>query len=141
VYLLDTNVVSELRQRRARPPDRAVLDWFTAVPAEQTHISVLTMFELELGVLLSERRDPAAGRVLRDWMTELVHGGFKGRVIPVDPAVASDAARLHVPDPRPEIDSLLAATAVVHGLILVTRNTADFRARGLRLLNPWDLAS
>ena len=93
---------------------------------------------MEIGVLLAERRDPSQGAHLRDWLTRQVLPAFSGRLIPVDAAVAQCSARLHVPNPRPFRDSLIAATALVHQMIVVTRNVADFESLGLRLLNPWE---
>jgi hypothetical protein len=135
MFLLDTNVVSELRR-----PDRAdpgLAAWAAgAVPAE-LFISAITLFELELGTLLAGRRDAAKGQVLRDWLDRQVIPAFGGRILPVDAAVAQRCAALHVPDPRPQRDSLIAATALVRRLTVVTRNTRDFEPTGVALLNPW----
>jgi predicted nucleic acid-binding protein len=100
-------------------------------------ISVTTIQELELGILSKERRDSEQGALLRRWFAEGVLAGFEGRIIPVDIAVARAAARLHVPDPRPERDAIIAATASVHSLEVVTRNVADFEPTGVLTINPW----
>ena len=135
MFLLDTNVVSELR--RPDKADRGLAAWAAgAVPAE-LFISAITLFELELGTLLAGRRDAAKGRVLRDWLDRQVTPAFVGRILPVDAAVAQRCAALHVPDPRPQRDSLIAATALVHRLTVVTRNTRDFEPTSVALLNPW----
>ena len=133
--LLDTNVVSELRKGdRADPRVRA---WAAAAPADQFNLSVISVLEIEQGILLIERRDPAQAAVLRAWARERILAGFAGRLLPVDTAVALRCAGLHVPDPRSERDALIAATALVHGLTVVTRNAPDFAVEGLRVLNPW----
>ena len=100
-------------------------------------MSAITVLELELGVLLLERRDPAQGAVMRAWLESHVLPAFAGRVLPVDTTVALHCAKLHVPDPRAERDALIAATAQVHGMTVVTRNVADFAATGVPVLDPW----
>ena len=137
MHLLDTNVVSELRKLRSGRADQEVSRWASSAPAGGFFISVITLMELETGVLLVMRRDPAQGTLLRVWMDLQVMPGFAGRVLPVDDAVALRCAALHVPDPRPERDALIAATALVHGMTVVTRNVADFAPMGVALLNPW----
>ncbi len=135
MFLLDTNIVSELR-RPARA-DANVLAWAAATPLELCAISVVTLQELERGTLLMERRNAQQGGVLRRWLEEEVVKRLVLRILPIDSAIARHCARLHVPDPRPERDALIAATALVHGLTVVTRNTADFAPMGVQLLNPW----
>ena len=137
MWLLDTNVVSELRKVRAGKADSNVSRWAERVVPSELYLSVITLHELELGVLLAERRDPAQGAVLRTWLENHVHPAFAGRILPVDEAVARQAARLHVPDPRPVRDALIAATAQVHGMTVVTRNVNDFAPMGVPVLNPW----
>ena len=137
MYLLDTNVVSELRKIRAGKADLQVATWADSTDAADLYISVITVQELEIGVLLAERRDPAQGAVLRAWLNGHVLPAFAARILFVDTAVALRSARLHVPDLRPVRDGLIAATALVHGMTLVTRNVSDFRLAGVRLLNPW----
>lgn len=137
MYLLDTNVVSELRKARAGKADRHVTDWAAPLALAQLFVSVVTIHELEIGVLLAERRDPRQGRLLRAWLNERVVAGFEGRILPVDVAIARRSARIHVPDPRPFRDGLIAATALVHGLTVATRNVKDFEPTGVRLVNPW----
>jgi len=135
MYLLDTNVISELRKPQA---DRNVVAWARTVIAPRMFISAITLKELETGVLRMERRDPAQGKVLRTWLKRHVMPAFDARILPVDAAVALRCARLHVPDQANESDALIAATALVHGLTVVTRNIADFESSGVALINPWD---
>lgn len=138
MFVLDTNVVSELRKIRAGKADPHVERWADSVDADSLYISAITILELEIGILQIERKDPRQGMALRAWLDTLVLPAFNGRVFPVDTAVAQRCARLHVPDPRAERDALIAATALVHGMTVVTRNLADFGATGVPLLNPWD---
>lgn len=138
MFVLDTNVVSELRKIRWGKADPHVAQWADSVDAGSLHISAITVLELEIGILQIERKDPRQGAVLRTWLDTLVLPEFNGRIFPVDTAVAQRCARLHVPDPRAERDALIAATALVHGMTVVTRNLADFEATCVPLLNPWD---
>lgn len=137
MYLLDTNVVSELRKVRLGKADRNVAAWAERVDAAELYLSAITIQELEIGVLMAERRDPAQGAVFRAWLDAQVLPVFSGRILAVDTAVAQRSARLHVPDPRPVRDALIAATALVHGMTVVTRNTADFRPTAVPTLDPW----
>ncbi|TDK53599.1 MULTISPECIES: type II toxin-antitoxin system VapC family toxin [Pseudomonas] len=135
MYLLDTNVISELRKPQA---DRNVVAWARSVIAPRMFISAITLNELEIGVLRIERHDATQGKVLRSWLNRHVLPTFDTRILPVDAAVAIRCAGLHVPDRANESDALIAATALVHGLTVVTRNVSDFHASGVALLNPWE---
>ena len=137
MFILDTNVVSELRKAKAGKADRRVCAWATGAPPAALFISAITVLELELGVLQIEHRDRAQGAVLRAWLDGHVLPAFASRVLAVDTAVASAAAKLHVPDRRADRDVLIAATAVVHGMTVVTRNVADFAPTGVSTLDPW----
>lgn len=138
MYVLDTNVVSELRKVRAGKADPNVATWTESVDAAELFVSDITIMELELGVLSIERKDATQGTVLRSWLEQQVLPEFSGRTLPVDAAVAQRCARLHVPDKRGERDALIAATALVHGMTVVTRNVADFEPTGVTILNPWE---
>ena len=138
MYLLDTNVISELR--RPEKADRNVMAWAVTIPAASFFLSAISILEIELGALLMARKDAAQGAVLRTWIDDQILPRFDGRILPVDTAVAQRCARLHVPDPRAERDALIAATAMVHGLTVVTRNVADFQPGGVAVINPWDSA-
>ncbi|WP_176048634.1 type II toxin-antitoxin system VapC family toxin [Burkholderia sp. BCC1644] len=138
MFVLDTNVVSELRKVRAGKADRNLAAWSSTVDAPTLFVSAITIMELETGVLQIERRDPVQGALLRAWLDGHVLPEFASRVLPVDTAVAQRCARLHVPDRRSERDALIAATALVHGMTVVTRNVADFAATGVAIVNPWD---
>jgi toxin FitB len=136
MYLIDTNVLSELRRRDRT--DRRVAAWADSVHPADLFLSAITILEIEAGTLMLQRRDKAQGAMLRAWIDERVLPTFETRILPVDTAVALRCARLHVPDPRSERDALIAATALVHDLRLVTRNTADFAPMEVDLLNPWE---
>ncbi len=137
MYLLDTNIVSELRKVRLGKADSGVAAWAEEMDAADLYISAITLQELEIGVLRAERRDPAQGAMLRTWLDAHVLPAFAGRILPIDAAVARRSAQLHVPDPRPVRDGLIAATALVHAMTVVTRNTSDFEPTGVATLNPW----
>lgn len=137
MYVLDTNVVSELRKIRLGKADVHVAAWADSIDAADLYLSVITVHELEIGVLLAERRAPSQGAIFRTWLNSHVLPAFAGRILAVDTAVAQRSARLHVPDPRPVRDGLIAATALVHGMTVVTRNVADFEPMGVQILNPW----
>jgi predicted nucleic acid-binding protein len=135
MYLVDTNVISELRN--ARIANASVSSWAKGVRPEGWFLSAMTIFELERGVLKALRKDRSKGVILRSWLDERILPEFRGRVLPVDTNVALRCAALHVPDPRPERDAMIAATALVHGLTLATRNTKDFEGCGVPVFNPW----
>jgi toxin FitB len=138
MYILDTNVISELRKARSGHADRNVIAWASNVSPGSLFLSVITILELETGVLLIERRDPVQGSLLRGWLENQVLTAFHDRILPVDLAVAQSCARLHVPDRQAERDALIAATALVHRMTVVTRNILDFAASGVATLNPWE---
>lgn len=137
MFLLDTNVVSEMRKIRAGKADRGVDAWCRSVSGTSLYLSAIVVQELEIGVLQKERSDPAQGAVLRAWLDDHVLPSFGDRILPVDTAVARRSAPHHVPDRHPYRDSFIAATALVHGMTIVTRNVADFEDTGVVLLNPW----
>jgi hypothetical protein len=138
MYLIDTNVISELRKASAGRADPQVAAWARSVRAESMFLSAVCVLELEMGVLLMERRDARQGAILRSWLENRVLPAFAGRILPVDTSVALRCAALHVPNPRSYRDSLIAATAMVHGMTVVTRNISNFEATGAALLNPWE---
>ncbi|WP_200906926.1 type II toxin-antitoxin system VapC family toxin [Paracidovorax avenae] len=138
MYVLDTNVLSELRKVRLGKADANVGAWAESVDAADLFISAISVMELELGVLSIERRDAAQGRMLRLWLEQQVLPEFSERTLPVDTVVAQRCARLHVPDRRGERDALVAATAMVNGMAVVTRNVADFQPTGVTIVNPWE---
>lgn len=137
MFVLDTNVVSELRRVRAGKADPNLAAWADSVDAAELFISAITLMELELGVLAIERKDVAQGAVLRAWLDQHVVPEFSERTLPIDAAVARRCARLHVPDRRGERDALIAATALVHGMTVATRNVAHFAPTGVAIVNPW----
>lgn len=137
MYVLDTNVVSELRKVRLGRAAAGVAAFSESVDAADLYVSTVTVMELELGVLLVERRDAVQGAMLRSWLDQHVLPEFAERTLAVDTAVALRCAGLHVPETRGERDALIAATALVHGMTVVTRNVADFRPTGVPVLDPW----
>ena len=137
MYLLDTNVVSEVRKAQSGKADANVLAWMASVPPQLFYISAITLFELELGILQIERRDPQQGRGLRRWMEESVKETFRGRIIAADDRIAIRSAASNVPDPRPLHDSFIGATAMEYGFTLVTRNLRDFQGLNIQIVNPW----
>jgi len=139
MFVLDTNVVSELRKVRSGKANPGVAAWAEKVPSVELFISAITIQELEHGVLLMERSDPTQGAMLREWLDQSVAAAFKNRVIAVDERVARSAAALHVPDPAPFRDALIGATALVHEMTVVTRDLKDFRRfGGVDVLDPWN---
>lgn len=138
MFILDTNVISELRKAGDGKADVQVMHWLSSVNSRQLYLSVITLLELERGILRIERRDAAQGLMLRRWLDGHVLPVFADRILPVDTAVVRQCARLHIPDPRPESDTLIAATALVHGFTVVTRNVKDFHTAGVSLINPWE---
>ena len=139
MFLLDTNVVSEIRKIAVGRANPSLERWARGLDGAAAFVSVITLHELEHGVLLAERRDPDGAVPLRQWLNVDVLDAFADRVLNIDQTVATVAASLHVPNPAPINDAYIAATALVHKLTTVTRNLADFtRFSGLEVVNPWD---
>ena len=139
MYLVDTNVLSETRKGREAHPN--VVAWNDATPEDALFVSVITIQEIETGILRLARRDPFQSNLLRTWLEGSVMPNFSSRILDVDLPIARRTAALHVPNPRPFLDALIAATALVHGLTIITRNTADFAPMGVRTLDPWTYAA
>jgi predicted nucleic acid-binding protein len=137
MYLLDTNVISEIRKIRFGSANKNVAKWADDVDARELYLSVITVEELEIGVLLLERRDPKQGSVLRAWLDQQVLPAFEGRILEIDMAIVLRSAHLHVPNPKPLRDGLIAATALVHSMTVVTRNVDDFKMAGVKVFDPW----
>ncbi len=135
MFLLDTNVLSELRRRDKT--NSGVAAWAEGVVAADLFLSAITILEIEAGTLMVQRRDAIQGAMLRAWIDSKVLPAFAGKILPIDTAVAQRCARLHVPNPRAERDALIAATALVNGLTVVTRNVVDFQPMGVDILNPF----
>ncbi|MDR6665207.1 type II toxin-antitoxin system VapC family toxin [Rhizobium sp. 1399] len=136
-HLLDTNVVSELRKVGDGKADPNVTKWVGAQDSNDLFISAITILELERGILGIQRRDADQGSRLRRWMDGRVRPEFAERILPIDDAVATRCAHLHIPDRRNKADALIAATALVHGLTVVTRNVQDFGGTNLIIIDPW----
>ena len=134
-WLVDTNVLSEFR--KGKRADRGVRRWFKDVQAGELFTSVLVLGEVRRGIALIARRDPLAATALEQWLARLLET-FGDRVLPVDTAVADRWGLLNAPDPLPTVDGLLAATALVHDLTLVTRNVRGLERTGVTLHDPFD---
>jgi predicted nucleic acid-binding protein len=133
-YLVDTNILSEIRKGKAC--DASVRSWWGAVAADEVYISVLVLGEIRRGIELRRRNDPVQANVLGAWLTRL-ETVYVDRILNVDTAVADLWGRLQVPNPLPVVDGLLAATALVHDLTLVTRNVGDVSTTGVRAVDPF----
>ena len=138
MYLLDTNVISEIRKGKGTAAKPSVIRWVQSLPPTSFYLSVISVLEVEIGILLKARRDAPQAEVLRTWLERQLLPSFEGRILPIDIAVVRRCAALHVPNPRSDRDAMIAATALVHGLTVVTRNTSDFRPTGVDLINPWE---
>lgn len=138
MYLLDTNIVSELRKAETGKVDKNVITWANSISTTELFISAISILEIEKGVLQIERKDPTQGKVLRSWLDTQVIPAFSGRTLDVNTQVAIQCAKLHIPNPKSERDALIAATALVHNMTVITRNTKDFEYTGVLLLNPWE---
>jgi len=137
MYVVDTNVVSELRKDKDGKADARVVAWAAGVPAATLFLSVITVLELEQGTHLVERRDPSQGARLRRWLDNQVMPAFAGRILAIDTGVVLRCARLYVPYPKSKRDAFITATALVHGMAVVTRNVADFATTGVAIIDPW----
>lgn len=138
MYILDTNVLSEFRKAKSGKANKKVIQWAENTTATSMFISVISILEIETGILLVERRDPSQGAILRSWLNVHVFPAFSERILHVDIAVAQRCAKLHIPDRRSDRDAIIAATALVHGMTVVTRNIEDFNQTGVEILNPWN---
>jgi len=138
MYVLDTNVLSEFRKESTGRIDLRVQAWASRVSDSRMFLSAVTILEVEIGVLQKERRDAIQGALLRGWFETHVLSSFAGRILPFDVLAAHHCARLHVPNPHSQRDAMIAATALVHGMTVVTRNVEDFAGTGVAVLNPWE---
>lgn len=138
MFLIDTNVLSEMRKFRGGRADARVVEWVRGQRLSDCYLSVITILELKVGVLRHARKDAAQAKVYQDWLHRVLEVEFRDRILPVDLDVASRCAALHVPDPRPDRDALIAATALAHGFTVATRNTKDLAPMGVLQVNPWD---
>ncbi|WP_257263010.1 type II toxin-antitoxin system VapC family toxin [Endozoicomonas sp. ONNA2] len=138
MYLLDTNVVSELRKCSTGKGNTCVGNWARTVASNELYLSAITILEIEMGILLKQRKDPKQGAILRQWMNQKMLPAFEGRILSLDTTIALACAQLHIPDPKSERDAMIAATAITHQLTVATRNIDDFKHTRVKLLNPWE---
>jgi predicted nucleic acid-binding protein len=138
MYLLDTNVISELRKSARATP--SVVRWSESISSAEQYLSAMTIFEVELGILKIGRTDEAQAGRLRAWLNNQILPAFSGRILPIDENVALNFARIMTPKTRPYRDALIASTAEYHGYTIVTRNVRDFAELPVKLINPWDFA-
>jgi len=136
MYLLDTNVISELRKLSRGKADPVFAQWFDTIALDLLYASVITLFEIENGILLLARRDPLQAKILRDW-SDKVKASLHGRILSIDEAVAMHCAATFIPNPRPWRDAFIGSTAAVHHFTLVTRNVRDFQGLDINIVNPW----
>jgi predicted nucleic acid-binding protein len=137
MYLIDTNIVSEMRRLDTGKANPGVQRWSSSVARDQMFLSVVTVYELEIGILRLMRNDILQATILEDWLHRQVLSAFDSRMLGIDKEIMLRCAPLHVPRTRAYRDSLIAATALVHGMTVVTRNEKDFIPMGVRVLNPW----
>ncbi len=140
MFLLDTNVVSEIRKIQQGKADVHLAEWVKQTPVHQMYISSITLLELEKGLMRVERKDEKQGMILRTWLEQQVKPTFQGRILPFDEHTAPICAAMHTPDPKPITDSLIAAIAKQHGLTVVMRNVKDFAETGAKVFNPFQAA-
>jgi predicted nucleic acid-binding protein len=138
MFILDTNVVSELRKAKTGNADANVVAWAADQDPSALFLSAITLMELEVGIRQMEQLDSTQGAVLRVWMADRVFPAFEGRILSVDGPVALCCAALHIPAPRSDRDALIAATGITHAMPIVTRNVADFEPTGVQIINPWE---
>ncbi|MBK2124529.1 type II toxin-antitoxin system VapC family toxin [Fangia hongkongensis] len=138
MYVVDTNVISELRKAAVKKADINVVKWASSVSASELFVSSISILELEIGILSKQRKDKPQGDILRAWMDSHVMPAFADRILAFDANVAKKCARLHIPDPKSDRDAMIGATALLHGMTLVTRDIADFKWMKLSCINPWD---
>ena len=137
MYLLDTNIVSELRKMESGKADVNVVAWFQQVNLTDAYLSVITLFEIKLGILQLKRKDIQQAKLLQSWFEQKFLPNFENRILPLDTKVMMTCAEFHIPDKKPLNDSYIAATAKAHRFKIVTRNVKDFKGCGVEVLNPF----
>lgn len=137
MYLLDTNVISELR--KGYKADPVVAEWAKRNRTFETYLSVVSIMEIQIGIFTVKRRDEMQANILQTWLSQQLLPTFSGKILDITLPIALHCARLHTPNPCSERDALIAATALVYGMTVVTRNVKDFNNTGVLLVNPWQI--
>lgn len=138
MYLLDTNIISELRLLPKNRANANFVAWASQFPDDRIfYINSVVVMELERGVMLKQRKDPEQGNILANWLYNEILPSFSGRILNIDKAVAHVCSSLHVPNPKPENDAWIAATAIAHGMTLVTHNVKDFNGINVDIIDPF----
>jgi predicted nucleic acid-binding protein len=138
MFVIDTNVISEIRKVKSGRADKNVAQWAKRVDLSLCYLSVVTIHELEVGIFQAELKDKQKGKTLRNWLNTQVLPTFSKRIIEISLPIIRQSATLNSPKLRPFRDCLIASTALVYGMSVVTRNAADFESTGVTLINPWD---
>ncbi|WP_228777398.1 type II toxin-antitoxin system VapC family toxin [Lonepinella koalarum] len=139
MFLIDTNVISELRKIPLGDANVNVSEWAMRIPEEHIFISVVSIMEIKRGILTLQRRDPTQAKIIQQWFENIIKAQFQSRILPINLKTAEICATLHAPNKRPENDAWIAAIALEHNLTLATRNVKDFDIAELKIFNPWDL--
>ena len=138
MYLLDTNILGDIRKSHHPNCPALFKQWLNHVDLNLCYLSVISIYEIEQGILRKERTDTIQGQLLRTWFEQKIQPEFHHRILDLNTNIALKTAQLHVPNPASLADSFIGATALQHNLTLITRNTKDFQSFGVKLFNPFE---